>query len=363
LLPQWVVAAERRRLAQQPGLGLAGVLFVLPVAVALAFAMGGPEQSLLILAPLSTFALPAIAMIAFWWNDWPGSRFRAPFAGLLDTLLVILSAVVLTTLAQLVVGRIDFRGIFDATPGAGHPATFPATLPLAAAGFVAMLQLTLVSEGWPLRRFSPIPSGVAALAIAWAIALAGYLLFIDFHPRAGQGLHDRAGLVSGPEFGAWLVSLGVWQVLFFVALRGWPFSEMHRRWLRLLAGNVTVIGGGWLTYLAVHHVAGWENGTIAAVGGSVIASGLVVGMLFEGWPASRLTRVRGTLLTLAGVAVVAGALYALLASYADTVDWTKAEPEDWVSYVGLNAIGAGVILHVGIGLRWPFSDEPAAAEG
>jgi len=36
---------------------------------------------------------------------------------------------------------------------------------------------------------------------------------------------------------------------------------------------------------------------------------------------------------------------------ADGVNWTKAEAEDWVSYVGLNAIGAGVILHVAIGRR------------
>ena len=30
------------------------------------------------------------------------------------------------------------------------------------------------------------------------------------------------------------------------------------------------------------------------------------------------------------------------------------EPEDWVAHAGLNAIGAGVILHVAIGKRWPF---------
>jgi len=361
LLPHEFLAAERERLARQPRLGLAGMLLVLPVAVGLAFAIGGPEQSLLILGPLSTFALPAIAMIAFWWNDWPGSSLRAPLAGLLDTLLVVVGAVVLTMLGQLVVGRVDLRGIFDATAGAGHPTTFPATLPLAGATFVAMLQLTLVSEGWPLRHFSRLPAGVAALAVAWAIALAGYLLLIDSHPPVGQGLHDRTGPVPGAAFGAWLVSVGVWQVCFFVALRGWPFADIGRRWLRLTAGNVAVLGGGWLTYLALRHLSSWQTATISAVGGSVIAAALLVGMLFEGWPASRLPPVRGRLLTLASIAVVSGVLYLLLAAYADSVNWTKAKAEEWVSYVGLNAIGAGVILHVAVGRRWPFSQEAKAA--
>jgi hypothetical protein len=95
------------------------VLLVLPVALGLAFAIGGPERSLLILAPLSTFALPAIAMIGFWWNDWPGTGLRAPWTGLVDTLLVIVAAIVLTIVGQEVVGRVDLRGIFDADRAPG----------------------------------------------------------------------------------------------------------------------------------------------------------------------------------------------------------------------------------------------------
>jgi hypothetical protein len=34
---------------------------------------------------------------------------------------------------------------------------FPATLPLGGTAFVAMLELTLVGEGWPLRRLPRIP--------------------------------------------------------------------------------------------------------------------------------------------------------------------------------------------------------------
>ena len=49
--------------------------------------------SLLILGPMSTFALPAVAMIAFWWNDWPGSNLTTPWTGLIDTVLVVVAAV------------------------------------------------------------------------------------------------------------------------------------------------------------------------------------------------------------------------------------------------------------------------------
>lgn len=50
-------------------------------------------------------------------------------------------------------------------------------------------------------------------------------------------------------------------------------------------------------------------------------------------------------------------------AYAYAVGWTRAEPEEWIAYAGLNAIGAGVILHVAIGHRWPFvAPEESAAK-
>jgi hypothetical protein len=54
------------RLSRQPALGVAGVALVLPVALALGVGLGTPERSLLVLGPISTFALPIIATIAFW---------------------------------------------------------------------------------------------------------------------------------------------------------------------------------------------------------------------------------------------------------------------------------------------------------
>lgn len=55
---------------------VAGLLVVVPAFVLLAFGFGGPEQTVDALGAVTTYALPAIAMIAFWWQDWPGSRLR-----------------------------------------------------------------------------------------------------------------------------------------------------------------------------------------------------------------------------------------------------------------------------------------------
>jgi hypothetical protein len=87
--------------------------------------------------------------------------------------------------------------------------------------------LTLVGEGWPLRRLGRIPSGPVALAVAWSIALTLYLLLVKTDPKPGSGLDARTGgLLSGAEFGAVLTAIGLWQVWFYVALRGWPFSAI-----------------------------------------------------------------------------------------------------------------------------------------
>jgi hypothetical protein len=57
---------------------------------------------------------------------------------------------------------------------------------------------------------------------------------------------------------------------------------------------------------------------------------------------------------------MAAALVALdraLAVYADSVRWTRATPSEWITTAALSFIGAGIILHVGIGLRWPFAQK------
>lgn len=137
----------RARVAEQPTLGLAGITLVIPVMVVIAVGWGGPERSLFVLGPISTFALPAIAMIAFWWEDWPGTILRPPLTGLLDTVLVVIGGVLFTIAGQAVVAHFDLQGVFDPNAAAEHAPTFPDTMPLAGAIFVVMLELTLVTEG------------------------------------------------------------------------------------------------------------------------------------------------------------------------------------------------------------------------
>ena len=356
---------ERARLAAQPWLGLGGVLLAAVVFFALALGMGSTESSLLVLGPLASFALPAVAMVAFWWNDWPGSRLDTPWTGLIDTVLVVIAAVVLAIAGQAIVERSDLRGVFVAFPGPGVPTTFPATLALAGAAFTAMLELSLVCERWPLGGIGRLSSGVAALALSWGIGIGAYFLFVNLDAvpaaeRAAAGLRNPGGPIAAPDFGAALIAVGVWQTVFFIALRGWPVNTITRRPLRLLAGNVLVIGLGAATYLVLRNLAQLQPTTIGAVCGCIVSAALIVAMLFEGWPANRLGAGPARVVTLGLTALVALALNRALAAYADGVHWTKATPDQWVTVASLAFIGAGIILHVGIGLRWPFAAKAKA---
>src|SRR5579872_3059485 len=345
---------ERQRLAGQPWLGLGGVLLAAVVFFALALGMGSTEASLLVLGPLATFALPAVAMVAFWWNDWPGSRLDTPWTGLIDTVLVVIASLVLAIAGQAIVERSDLRGVFVASPGPGVPTTFP-----------AMLELSLVCERWPLGGLGRLRSGLAALALSWGIGIGAYFLFVNLDAvpaaeRAAAGLRNPGGPIAAPDFGSALIAVGVWQTVFFIALRGWPVNTIARRSVRLLAGNALVIGLGALTYLVLGDLAHWQPTEISAVCGCVVSAALIVAMLFEGWPANRLGAGAGRAVTLGLTALVALVLNRALAAYANGVQWTMATPDDWVTVASLAFIGAGIILHVGIGLRWPFAAKEQA---
>ncbi len=329
--------ASSPAVAGQPRLGLLGLLLVVPIAALLAVGAGGADSSALVLGPIVTYALPLIAMVAFWWEDWPGTMLRSSWSGWADTALIVAGAVLLTGLGQIVVADLDLRSMFDPSPGPGHVPTFPATLPLGAAAFVAMLQLTLVGEGWPLRRLPRLAGGLMALLIAWAVALVLYFALADVRS----------------ELGTVLVLIGAWQVLFYVAWRGWPFSAIAKRPLRLTCANVVVIASGILTYLVVHEIAGVSPEPLTAFAACFVAAGLLVGMLFEGW----LERVATLVAALALAALLAFTLHAL----AEGLHFTRASADEWVAHVGLNALGVSIILHVAIGRRWPFAQGLAAA--
>lgn len=339
-------------------LGLAGLLVVVPFFFLLGFAFGSAEESLLVLGPLTTFALSVIATIAFWWQDWPGSRLRAGWSGLTDTLIVIVSAVALTILGQAVTSQVDLHGVFAADPGPGHPPTFPVTLALGAGAFTFLLHLTLVCEGWPMRRLGWFWGGTTALVVTYGLAVAAYLLLanLDDVPAAmrdAERLRNPGGPVPAALYSAALLILGVWQVAFYVALRGWPFTLIRRRGVRLAAGNAAVVAGTAGSFLLLWSVAGWGPDQMNAVGGVVIASGLLVSMLFDGWPASRLGPAAARFCTLLLIAIVAVLLYAALSAYAGQLHWRRASPDAWVALAALNYLALGIVLHVAVWQRWP----------
>jgi hypothetical protein len=337
LRPPAEVAAEHRRVARQPALGAAGLVLVVPIAVALAVGYGGPEGSLVVLGPLVTFSLVPTAAVAFWWQDWPGTAVGpAWLSGWFDTLVIAVVGVGLTLLGQAVVGDVDLRGVFDPDAGPGDSPTFPATLPLAGAAFTAMLQFTLVTEGWPVRRLPRIPAGLLAMAVAWAAALA-------VHQVAPAG---------GASLGALLVVIGAWQVWLYVTWRGWPLRRIAHRPLRLLVANAVVLLGGWASYALLRLAA--DPRAITAAAGTVIAAALVVSMLFENAVRPHVSDAVDRILSVAVVAALAVVLYLTLDAVAGAVDLGDAGPNEWVTHASLNALGFSVILHVAVGRRWPF---------
>ncbi|HVV24065.1 MAG TPA: hypothetical protein VHF06_31815 [Pseudonocardiaceae bacterium] len=316
--------ADARR--SQPRRGLVGLLFVVPVAVLLAAGAGGPAHSLAVLGPVTTFALPLVAMIAFWWEDWPGSLARGAWAGVYDTAIVIAGGLVLDVAGQAVSG--------------GHGA-----VPLAAGIFTIMLQLTLVCERRPLAGLGRIPAGVAALVACWVAGAVAFLALV------------RSGAVTAEDYGAWLTALGVWQMIWYVALRGWPFARIRRRAMRLVVANVVVLACGWATYLVARGV-GCPAGRLTAVAGAGIASVLLVSMLFQAWPAIRFAPLPGRCLALVIVVALTALLAWTLPLVAHATGVPAADVNSWTAHTTLNALSLAVILHVAVWRRWP-SQQPA----
>lgn len=306
-----------------------------------------------ILAPIITYSLPLVVMVAFWWADWPGTRFRASKAGWIDTALIAAGAIVLTGIGQTLAGHLDPIALFDPSPGPGHVPTFPATMPLGGTAFITMLQLTLVGEGWPLHRLRPLPAGLLALALSWIVGVVVYITVVEVDPPSGSEVIARHGPVPAAELGAVLVLIGAWQVLGYVSWRGWPLATIDNRAVRLIAAHVIVLGGGVLTFFVAHRLMGFATARIATVAGCFIAAGLVFGMLFEDWLARLGAGTERATLLLAMLALTA-VLAMGLTAVARSLQLTEITADDWVEHAALNALSTSIILHVAIGRRCPF---------
>jgi hypothetical protein len=352
--------AERARTATQPGLGMAGLLAVVPVALLFAFGLGGAEDSVVVLSPLVTFALPPLTVIAFWWEDWPGSSLRPKWSACVDTLLIAAAGIALAVAGQRVIGHVDAAGIFDPTPGPGHSPLYPASLPLGLAAFTAILQLTLAFEGWPLKRLPRLVGGIAALALSWAVALLVQYVAYDFPAPPDSGLFSQSGPFSREDISVVLAVCGSWQVWLFIVWRGWPMNALRKRWLRIVVGNVLVLGGAALTYALAHGAGGVELPAVLAAATSFSAAGLLVGMLFEGALRPYLSAAWERVAALAVTVALGAGLCTGLLAYANTLTWSTSSAEAWVGHASINALALGVILHVAVCHRWPLDDKTSA---
>jgi hypothetical protein len=77
---------------------------------------------------------------------------------------------------------------------------------------------------------------------------------------------------------------------------------------------------------------------VIAAAGCFVAAGLAIGMLLE---------TGGAVAALVLGAVLFGVLWALAGAFG-------VEHDDWVTHAALNALAVSIILHVGVGRRWPF---------
>ncbi|WP_375483920.1 hypothetical protein [uncultured Jatrophihabitans sp.] len=314
------------------------------VTVTLLFVRGGARDTLPVFGILVLYALPVTALIALWWEDWPGARLRPFWSGWADIAIVAVGGTAFAALGQTIVQHPDLAALFTADDVAGHDAPFPALLPLGAAAFTVFLQFTLVTEGWPLRSRGRLGGGAIALIATWLVGLVLERLFVG------------TGLITPNTFLAALACVSVFQVLGWVVLRGVPVARVHSRPARLVTGNLATVVLG----LGVHAIlSGWihDELLIGALGAAVTTAGLVLGMLFEGWPTGLLGTRSANLF--AGLAMFALGGLALVAGTASArvLGFTGGAATGWATYA-LNTVAAAVIIHVGIFRRWPL---PAAS--
>ena len=347
----------------QPLVGVLGLLIV-AVAFALLSTVWSPQTSLVVLGPISTFALPVLVVSAIWWGGWPFARYGRSVSGLGHTIMIAAVGVILTGVGLLIVGHFSVQGIFSSNASKlnsnGVLTTFPFTIPIAATVFVTMLQLTFVSNKWPLHRMRTVSSGISAFVFSWVVGTAIYFLVTNWNSvpaaaRTALGIRNGIGPMNAIDFTAMLLCIVVYQMSFFVLFRGWPFTGIKSEGARLVASHLATIGGGWITFFVLLDGFKWQDPVIVGACGSIIGSIFLVAMLFETWPFEREDAASNRFGSAVLTVIVSCALYfGLRALGHATGTWSQAPVELWIGVCGLNYIAAVIILHYAVWGRWPL---------
>jgi hypothetical protein len=348
-------APSSKPLARQPLVGfvllaMAGVLFYL-FAV-----LPGPEKSLNLLAVPTAFWLPVLVIVAVWWHGFPGSLTGSRTgAGVVNTIVFMVAAILLTFLGQVVIAKFDAGAVFSSTGG-----MFPILVPLAGTIFVTMLQLTFVCGRWPFDKMSSVPAGIGAFTLSWVIGVVVNLTVVNWDvipapARAALGLRNPGGPVSALDYLGWLVCVVVFQLIFFQLLDGWPFRDYENKLTRLVISNVFVIGSGWLLYLLLHNLFKWPVPTIIGAGGVVTVGVTVSAMAFEDYPFHHerpgLARL-GLVMNVLGMAFLAFFVLRVIGQQVTTFNIYPVEL--WVGVSALLWITPMVIYLYAIWGRWPL---------
>jgi hypothetical protein len=360
--------ATAKDLRSQPAVGVIGLCVAGTLCLLLGVAIS-PLDSLQILGSVTTFALPILIASALWWHGWPARGSSRGVSGIINTLLIAGFAVMLTALAQAIVGRGDLAHLLSTTPaghGPGRPAfpSYPWTLPLAALIFLTMIQLTFVCDRQPLRRLGTPGAGIVAVTLSWIVGLAAYELLANWNavvpPPVQQalGLSNPGGPVSAFNLLGWTLCVAVWSVLLFIPLKGCGFRRIGSVPARLVTGNLATIALGWATFRLLSGPIGLTVPEIAAACGTVIAASLVAALILESWPARLLTSAparNGALL--ATIALLAAVLFVLLKAAGEaSTTWPATNPVYlWMTVCALNFVAAGSILWYGVFRRWPVA--------
>jgi hypothetical protein len=330
-----------------------GLLFMMVV-----FGVGGlalsPQGALLVVGPITLFAMPVLALLAdFVVPLFVGQQRRWLVAGLI--LAAILgSAIVLTVLAQAIVGHIDLVGVFSTDPhtAASHLSAFPFTIPLGGVLFVAYLEVAIVSGVPMLTKNRPRDGAIAFLGCV-VVALFLYLTLANWDAvpgpaRAALGLRNPGGPVDALDLAGIVISISIWQVL-YLFFGGGPLSTIPAGWPRIVVSNVVVIGLGITTYWLLHYPLQASVPQIAAIAAMEVVGILVVGLLFDrpaaGPPGTVSPLQRLIRFCLAELVSVLTFLALRWLGMLLQPTWAIGSLELWIAISGLNLIGGSIFLY------------------
>jgi hypothetical protein len=330
--------------------GLAFVLFALIAGGVLLT----PQGSLLVIGPITIFAIPVLGALADFAMPQVGERRNTWLVGGVMIAIIAVGGVALTVLAQAVVGPIDLVGVFSPDPqtAASHFTAFPFVIPLGGLFLILYFGATIVS-GIPLLTKHHLRDGVLTFVGCAALALILYQTLVNWGSvpaaaRAQLGLRNPGGPIEAFELAGIVISIAIWEILYLFA-GGGPFATIRTGWLRIALSNVVVIGLGLATYWLLRDVLQATVPQIAEIAGMVVAGALVVGVLFA-LPAAGPPGTIGPLTRLFrfGLAAVVAVLTFFALQWVGMAlqpTWAAGSLELWITVCGLNLIGGGVVLY------------------